>query len=94
MTDHDIRVRSAEGVMSTMFARDGAQDQTDGDVDALTQRRRQVTSGSRRWSVNLSVYVNIDGTWHYCTVYDISPGGARIRPVATVHLTVGDTLIF
>jgi len=35
----------------------------------------------RRWAVDLPVYVDVDGDPHYCLLFDISPGGARLRVI-------------
>lgn len=41
--------------------------------------RTDTTRRFRRWTVEISGYVEVDTVSHYCTITDISPGGARVR---------------
>ncbi len=43
----------------------------------------------RRWSVDVPAYVDVGSASHYCTVTDISPGGARARLLDAEPLVLG-----
>ncbi len=43
----------------------------------------------RRWQVDIPIFIEAEDQTHYCSVYDISPGGARVRPLQGDELPVG-----
>ena len=47
----------------------------------------------RRWNVQIPIFVEADDQTHYCTVYDISPGGALVRPLQIGAMPIGATVV-
>ncbi len=43
----------------------------------------------RRGQVGIPIFIEADDQTHYCSVYDISPGGARARPLQGDAMPVG-----
>lgn len=48
----------------------------------------------RRWAVDVPAYVDVDGTPHYCLLFDISPQGARLRFADGTAPEVGTEVMF
>ncbi len=43
----------------------------------------------QRWQVDIPIFIEAEDQTHYCTFYDISPGGALVRPLHGDVMPIG-----